>query len=133
MMKKTRRTFLLTSILIIPLLWGFIVAEKGGDLFKGLRLFIFILIVLLAAISFMKAIKRDREEREGLPADDELSMLIKYKSGYYAYMASMYMWFFIFLLKDHFPNTEAMLGGGILLSALISYMAKYVVKSNFNE
>ena len=81
----------------------------------------------------MKAIKRDREEREGLPADDELSMLIKYKSGYYAYMASMYMWFFIFLLKDNFPNTEAMLGGGILLSALISYLAKYVVKRNLNE
>jgi len=132
-MKKTRRTFLLTSILIMSVLWGFVVVEKGTDLFKGLRLFIFILIVLLAAISFMKAIKRDREEREGLPADDELSMLIKYKSGYYAYMASMYMWFFVFLLKDNFPNTEAMLGGGILLSALMSYLAKYVVRRNLNE
>jgi len=131
-MKKTRRTFLLTSILIMSVLWGFVVVEKGTDLFKGLRLFIFILIVLLAAISFMKAIKRDREEREGLPADDELSMLIKYKSGYYAYMASMYMWFFVFLLKDNFPNTEAMLGGGILLSALMSYLAKYVVRRNLN-
>ncbi len=133
-MKKTRRTLLLTSILIMTLLWGFIVAEKGTDLFKGLGLdlFIFILIVLLAAISFMKAIKRDREEREGLPADDELSMLIKYKSGYYAYMASMYMWLFVFLLKDRFPNTEAMLGGGILLSALMSYLAKYVVRRNLN-
>jgi hypothetical protein len=132
-MKKTRKTLLLISILIMSVLWGFIVLEKGTDLFKGLDLFIFILIVLLAAIAFMKAIKRDREEKEGLPADDELSTLIKYKSGYYAYMASMYMWFFVFLLKDKFPDTETMLGGGILLSALILCMAKYVVKNKFNE
>jgi hypothetical protein len=134
-MKKTRKALLLISILIMSVLWGFIVLEKGTDLFKGLGLdlFIFILIILLAAIAFMKAIKRDREEKEGLPADDELSTLIKYKSGYYAYMASMYMWFFVFLLKDKFPDTETMLGGGILLSALISCMAKYVVKNKFNE
>ena len=132
-MKKTRITLLLISILIMSLLWGFIVLEKGTDLLKGLDLFIFILIVLLAAIAFMKAIKRDREEKAGLPADDELSTLIKYKSGYYAYMASMYMWLFVFLLKDKFPDTETMLGGGILFSALISCIAKYIVKNKFNE
>ena len=58
---------------------------------------------------------------------------IKYKSGYYAYLYSMYMWLFIFLLKDKFPDVETMLGGGILLSALIGFIVKIIVKRNLNE
>jgi hypothetical protein len=36
-------------------------------------------------------------------------------------------------MKDKFPDIETMLGGGILLSALISFIAKYVVKQKLNE
>ncbi len=45
----------------------------------------------------------------------------------------MYMWLFIFLLKDKFPDTETLLGGGILLAALISFITKIIVKQRFNE
>ena len=119
-MKKQRKTLMITSILIMVVVWGFIVLEKGTTLFKGLDLYIFILIVLIGIIAFVSALRKDKEEKQGLPVEDELSNLLKYKSGYYAYLASMYMWLFIFIFKDKFPDIETMLGGGILLSALIA-------------
>ncbi len=133
MMKKNRKSLLITSVLIIVVIWGLIVIEKGADLFQGFNLFIFIFIIITGIIAFIKVLKQDKEEKEGFPAEDELSKLIKYKSGYYAYMATMYMWLFIFLLKDKFPDTETMLGGGILLSGLISLIVTYAVKKKFNE
>jgi hypothetical protein len=132
-MKNNRKTLLFTSIIIMVAIWGFIAIEKGTDLFKGLDLYIFILIVVLGTIAFINALKRDKEEKEGLPAEDEFSNLIKYKAGYLAYMTSMYMWLFIFIFKDKFPNVESMLGGGILLSALIFFITKIKVKKKFNE
>ena len=132
-MKTKRRSILITSILIMAVIWGFITVEKETNLFKGLDLFIFILIIVFGIIAFVFALKRDRDERAGLPVEDELSTKIKHKSGYYAYLISMYMWLFIFLLKDKFPDVETMLGGGILLSALISFMVKLYVKRQFNE
>ena len=132
-MKRNRKTLLITSVLIMVVIWGFIVIERGTTLFKGLDLFIFALIIVLGIIAFLNALKKDKEEKQGLTTEDELSTRLKYKSGYYAYMASMYMWLFIFLLKDNFPDTETMLGGGILLSALIAFISKAVVKHQFNE
>ena len=132
-MKTKRKTLMITSILIMFTFLGFMVIEKGSGFFKGLELIIFILIVIIAVIAFIMALKKDKEEREGLATEDELSTLIKYKSGYHAYMISMYMWLFIFLLKDKFPNVESMLGGGILLSALILFISKFYVKKKLNE
>lgn len=116
----------------MAVIWAFIALEKGSTLFNGLDLFIFLLIVIIGAIALFRALKKDKEEKEGIPADDELSLQLKYKAGYHAYLASMYMWLFIFLLKDNFPNIETMLGGGILLSALILFISRMIVKQNFN-
>ncbi|NOY50181.1 MAG: hypothetical protein GXO88_06450 [Chlorobi bacterium] len=74
--------------------------------------------------------KKEKDIEKGMAVEDELSNLIKYKSGYLAYMYSMYMWLVIFVLKDHFPNNESMIGGGILLSALIFGISKFIVKKN---
>jgi len=124
---------MIVSIVFMAAIWGFIALEKGTDLFGGLDLVIFILIIAGGIIALVNAVKRDKEEKQGIPAEDELSTLMKYKSGYLAYMASMYMWLFIFLFKSKFPDVETMLGGGILLSALIFAIAKYVVKQKLNE
>ena len=124
---------MISSILITLTLLGFIMVIRGPELLGGLELFILVLIIVLAVVVFVNALKRDRDIKAGLPVDDELSTRIKYKAGYYAYLASMYMWLFIFLLKDNFPDVETMLGGGILLSAAISVIIKYVVKYKFDE
>ena len=132
-MKTKRKTLMITSILIMGVIWGFIVLQRGTNLFHGLDLIIFILIIIIGAIAFINALKKDKEEKEGIPTEDEMTTQIKYKSGYYAYLYSMYMWLFIFLLKDKFPDVETMLGGGILLSALIGFVVKIIVKRNLNE
>lgn len=131
-MKTKRKTLLITCVLIMAAIWGFIIIEKGTDLFKGLSLVIFILIIIGGVVAFFTALKKDKDEKEGLPLEDEMSNQIKYKAGYYAYMASLYMWLFIFLFKDKFPDIETLLGGGILLSALISFIAKAIVKKQFH-
>ena len=132
-MKKNRKTLMITSILLMLVIWGFIVIERGTDLFHGLKLVIIALIIVIGVIAIFRALKKEKEIKEGLPAEDELSLQIRNKSGYYAYMASMYMWLFIFLFKDKFPDTETMLGGGILLSALIGFISKMIVKRDLND
>ena len=132
-MKRNRILLLIASIILMAFIWIYIIRSKGRDIFAGYELYILILISIIGVIAFIRVIKRDKEEKEGLPAEDELSNIIKYKSGHYAYMASMYMWMIIFVLKDQFPNNETMIGGGILLSALISFIARIVVKNELNE
>ena len=136
-MKKSRRTFLITalisSLLIIGVIMAFIIPEKGTNLFTGLNLVIIIMIIASGAFALFQALKKDKEEKAGYPAEDELSTRIKYKAGYYAFLISMYMWLFIFLFKDKFPDIETMLGGGILLSAVISFATKFVIQRNYNE
>ena len=132
-MKKNRKTLLVTVFLTMGIVLGYIVINNGMEMFQGLNLLIFALIVIGGIIAFITAFKKDKEEKEGLTTDDEMSTLIKYKSGYYAYMASMYMWLFIFLLKDKFPDTETMLGGGILVSGLLAFISKIIVKRKIND
>ena len=132
-MVNKRKTLMLTSIIIMAVIWGFIALEKGTDLLHGLDLYIFILIIIMGAIAFMRALKKDKEEKEGFNTEDELSLLVKYKSGYYAYMTSMYFWLFLFLFKDKFPDVETLLGSGILLSALIGFISKLLIKKKLND
>ena len=124
---------MITAVLFMAIIWAFVVIEKGTSLFQGLDLVIFILIIISGIIALYNAFKKDKELAEGQPEEDELSNLIKYKSGYYAYMASLYMWLFFFLMKDMFPNIESLIGGGILLTVLFSFLAKLYVKKQLHE
>jgi len=132
-MEKNKKRLLVIFFLSMGGVLGFIVFKNGTDLFQGINILIFTLIIIGGVIAFINAYKRDKQVKEGLPIDDELSNKILYKSGYYAFLASMYMWLFIFILKDKFPDVETMLGGGILLSALIFSITKYVIKKKFKE
>ncbi|NOZ34950.1 MAG: hypothetical protein GXO80_06595 [Chlorobi bacterium] len=132
-MNTKRKTLMITSILITFVILGFIVSERGTKLFQGLNLFIFTAIIVIGAIVSIVTIKKNREKKAGLTIEDELSIKIKYKAGYFAYLYSMYMWLFIFLFKDKFPNIESMLGGGVLLSAIIFGITKFIIKKEIND
>jgi hypothetical protein len=132
-MKKEKNILTITAVLVTLAIWGFIFFLKDSLETKGLDLAIFVLIILLSAIALFRAFKKNKEQKEGFPADDEMSQRIKYKAGYLAYMGSMYMWLFIFLLKDKFPDTETMLGGGILASAAMIFVIEYFVKQKLHE
>lgn len=132
-MKKISRPLAIASILVMLSLWAFVFLVRGSNVLQGLDLLVFILIVVLGAIALINAYRKDKEIKAGFPEDDELSLIIKYKAGYNAFLASMYMWLFIFIFQRYFPNTESMLGSGVLLSGLIFYISKLLVKKEYSE
>lgn len=132
-MKKNRKSLLITLFLLVTITLGIIVASSADNILKGPELVIFILIIVVGLIALAIAFKRDKEERAGMATDDERSTRVKYKAGYQAYLGSMYMWLFIFLVKDKFPDVETMLGGGILLSSVIFFATKMYVNRTFDE
>ena len=127
-MKSPRKLILLITILLMALVFGFIVIDKGTFQINGLIIFIIALTAILSAYLLIQAFKKDKEKKEGFALEDELSDQIKFKSGYYAYISSMYMWLILFLFKEHFPDIETLLGGGILLSAFIGFICKIIIK-----
>jgi uncharacterized membrane-anchored protein len=132
-MKRTKNELMLVSILVMMCIWGFVVFYEKGFIPTGLDLFIFVMIVIGAVYALVTAIRRQKDVESGFPAEDEMSTRIKYKAGYFAFMFSLYMWLFIFLLHRFFPDVETMLGGGILLSAVMSMAIKVYLTRNFHE
>jgi len=132
-MNQTKSALLLVTLLILTVTAGIAVLVQSGYTPKGLHLVILALIVLSAIYAFITHFKRHRDHQKGIPVDDEMSTRIKYKAGHHAFLASLYMWLFIFLFKDFFPDVETMLGGGILLSAVISIVIKAYLTRHYNE
>lgn len=129
---KTTRLLIILVGLTLTFTVGVLAYSQMGEI-QPKMLIIYGLIGIVAIISILIALKKRKEEKEGQPLEDEFSSMIKYKSGFYAYIASMYMWLFIFLFRDLFNDTETMLGGGILLSGLIGFIAKLYVKRGMDE
>ncbi len=131
-MKRTS-IILMTSILLLIIILTIFIPKTNISLFHGLNLIIIILVIVIGLIALYLSIKKDKEIKAGFPSEDEMSLLLKYKTGYYAYLYSMYMWLFIFIFKDKFPNVETMLGGGILLSTFIYFITKVIIKKKTDE
>jgi hypothetical protein len=119
-MKQPKSALLLVSILIMGAIWGFAALYHAGYIPTGLDLFIFLMIVVGGIYAFVTHMRRHKDIEAGLAVDDEMSNLVKYKAGYYAFMASLYMWLGIFMFHRFFPDTETMLGGGILASCILA-------------
>ena len=132
-MKQTKRALLLVSFLIISCVFGFIAAYRTGYEPSGFHLLIMALIIATAIYAFVVHFKQHKDVQSGFPAEDEMSTRIKYKAGHHAFLASMYMWLFIFMFKDFFSDVETMLGGGILVSAALSIVIKIYVTRNYHE
>jgi len=132
-MKSTKSVLLLVSILVMLSIWGFIAVYRSGYIPNGLDVFIFFLIMSAGIYSFVNHMKQHRDVENGFPVEDELSARIKYKAGYKAFMASMYLWLAIFLFQRFFPDTETMLGTGILLSAVLFMLIKGHLTRHFHE
>ncbi len=98
-MKPIRSSIIFVSVLAMLSIWGFIAVYRAGYVPNGLDVGIFAIIVISGTYAFVTHIRRYQAEKVGLPPDDELSNLIKYKAGYYAFMTSMYIWLFIFLFN----------------------------------
>jgi hypothetical protein len=139
-MNQTKRALLLVSILITLCIWGFIAVYKSGFIPTGLDILIFALIIITGIYAFVTHFKKHKDVKSGFPAEDELSTRIKYKAGYYAFIASLYMWLFVFMFKGIFDVTgirdsgiDAILGGGIMTMAVLSIVIKIYLTSHYHE
>jgi hypothetical protein len=132
-MKQAKNALLTVSVLVLLGIWGFIALYRSGYIPEGLDIFIFAMIIIAGIYAFATHMKQYKDVRSGFPAEDEMSTRIKYKAGYYAFTVSLYMWLFIFLFNRFFPNVETMLGGGILLSAVLSIAIKSYLTSHYDE
>ena len=129
---KTKIVLIILVGLTITFTVG-ILAYSQMEEIQPKMLLIYGLIGVVAVISILRTIKKMKEEKEGQPSEDELTTQIKHKAGHDAYIASLYMWLFIFLFRDIFPDSETMVGGGILLTGLIGFISKTIVSRKFNE
>ncbi len=129
---KTKRALIILIGLTLTFSVGILAYSQMGEI-QPKMLLIYGLIGLVAIISILIAVKKMQEEKEGQPVEDEFTTRIKHKAGFYAYIASMYMWLFIFLFRAMFPDPETIVGGGILLSGVIGFACKFIVKRNLHE
>jgi len=132
-MKTAKDSLLFVSLLVMLSVWGFAAVYHAGYIPDGLDLFIFALIMISGLYAFFTHMKRYQDEQQGFPPEDELSVRIKYRAGYYAFIASMYIWLFIFLFQRFFPDIETILGSGILLSALVAMVIRGYLTRHYNE
>ena len=89
-MKKSTTALLLLIGLTLFFTLGVILYSQMEEI-QPKMLIIYLLIGVIALISIVIAIKKMKEEKEGQPLEDEFTTKIKFKAGYYAYLASMYM------------------------------------------
>ncbi len=129
---KTKRALLVITGLALFFSVGVLIYLQMTEIPTKIML-VYLLIGVLAIISVLYAFKKMKEEKEGQPKEDEFTNHIKYKSGYYAYVASMYMWLFLFLFRSYFPDIETIVGGGVLLSGLIGFISKIMAKREIYE
>lgn len=119
-------------IIVIFGLLGLAIAYVNEFDYTGLDLLKFAVIIIIGSILVYYARKNESIEAE-FPAEDERTLHLKYKVGYYAGQISFYIWLFIFIFNDKFPyDVEIILGGGLLLSALIIIITRFVIKRRLN-
>jgi len=126
-MKQPKSALVLVGVLVMALIWGFIVLERTGYIPGQLDIVIFALIMISGIYAFVVHMRRHKDIERGLPVDDELSTSVKYKAGYYAFMASLFVWVAILLLQRHFPDVDTMLGSGILASCILAIFFRVVL------
>ena len=132
-MKKQRIILVTAYLLILSVVFGLKYLEKQTGLFKSINPLFLLALIIIAFVFTLQSLKRKGKKKNGIPIDDEFSLLIKYKIGYYSFLASSFLWYLLFVLKDDFPDTETILGGGILLSTLIVIVTRIIIKRFPNE
>jgi len=132
-MSRTKIKLISVSVLMMFTIWGFAAVSYAGYIPKGLILFLFAMIMITGIYAFVKHLRQYEEEKEGFAVEDELSRQIQFRAGYYAFNASLYIWFAIFIFHRSIPDTETMLGGGLLLSIIVFMGIRAYLKRSYDE
>lgn len=132
-MKTTKDSLAIVSVLGMACIWGFVFAQRAGVVPDGLEIFVFLLIMTGAVYSFTVEMKKHKDIKSGFPVEDEFSEKVKYRAGYYSFMASIYVWLTLFLLKELFTDYDTLFGLGILLPAVIFMVLRSYLARNPHE
>ena len=129
---KTNKTLIISITLIIFIITSLLAIYREGNTMGQLDILIILVTLIIGIIAIVKFRKKEKEQDEGQPEEDEFSLMLKYKTGYYSFLYSSYAWFLIFLLRGYFPDKVSIVGGGILISALIAALVKLSLKRKLN-
>ena len=132
-MKAGKNSLLFVSVLAMAGIWGFIAAYRSGYVPAGLEIFIFLLIMVAGIYAFVVQMRIHKDIESGFPADDELSMQIKYKAGYLAFTSSIYVWLALFLFKEWVTDYDTLFGIGVLLPAVMFIAIRSYLSRNYSE
>ena len=86
------------------------------------------LVAVVVVFSVIIGLKRMKNEKAGLPSDDELSQRIKEKAAGGAFLGSVYLWLLI-LIFFRKMSVEVAVGFGIIGMGLI-FIVLYIYHSN---
>jgi len=123
----TRSKLLLSFLLVGALLFfaGLLVygrMDRLGPLEWGTAF----VVLLVLAFSVPLGLRAIRDEKAGIPAEDEFTARVKEKAAAAAFLISMYIWVLILILFSRSGiETEILLGLGIL-GMILSFIGSYI-------
>ena len=138
MMKKVfLPVFIFTMVIITFGIWVFQSGSANDiEVKKTPEIIQVIVILLLFIFGTFFAISRIRNQKHGLPVEDELSKKIKNKTAAYSYYVSLYTWLIVwYIVEENKVEPSIAIAGGILTMAILFgiFYLIFSLKGNINE
>ena len=119
-MKNNFRIILIVvvSVLVVATFAIWIANSDISFDFGTILMFVIPVIILVYAVLFLR--KRVTDARDHLPAEDELTKMIRLRSGYTSFQISLFLWLVIGGIEDRIEvEGHTIIGAGILGMAVI--------------
>jgi peptidoglycan/LPS O-acetylase OafA/YrhL len=119
-MKSNLRTILIVVVAVLVVA-TFVLWISNSDVsfdFGTILMFVIPVIILVYAVLFVR--KRLTDARDRMPAEDELTKMIRLRSGYTSFQISLFLWLVIGSVEDRVDlEGHTIIGAGILGMAII--------------
>ena len=137
-MKKIFLPLLIISIVIITVgIWIFnsgSFSEPASSKFPEIIQVGIISVLIIFGIYIVS--DRIRNQKQGLPIEDELSKKLKTKAAAYSYYVSVYLWLIcMYIIEEKSLEPHIVMSGGILGMAILwaVFYLFFKLKGNINE
>ena len=128
--------FIITMIVIIVGIWIYQTGAIKSEVALYSEYIHVGVIVILFAFGIFFAIRRFRNTKQGLPAEDELSKKIEQKAASKSFFVSLFLWLIIsYIQNESGGEAESFFGYGIIGMALLfaGFYFYYYFKGNIDE
>lgn len=119
-MKSNLRTVLIVVVAVLVVA-TFVLWISNSDVsfdFGTILMFVIPVIILVYAVLFVR--KRRTDARDRVPAEDELTKMIRLRSGYTSFQISLFLWLVIGSVEDRVDlEGHTIIGAGIMGMAII--------------